>query len=126
MERKPFMNIAKLAFLSILLLFLSACSTPLDIIDNVTGGDTSSKGSYQALLFVSGEELQSAGETANDLNLEVGELIGTVKEKVAIEIPPTVELTSNYLEEGTKIYSVEGNTKIVLAKKANGDYEVFE
>lgn len=32
----------------------------------------------------------------------------------------------NFQTEGTEIYSVEGNTEVVLAKDENGNYEVFE
>ncbi|MBM7661804.1 hypothetical protein JOC85_002611 [Bacillus mesophilus] len=118
------MKIVKVFLVLSVLLSITGCS-PL-VNNNPTKVETSSNGSYKALLFVNGMELQSVGHTANESELVVGEFIGAVNEKVDIEIRPSDELTSNYLEEGTEIYSVEGNTKIVLAKKENGDYEVFE
>ena len=105
------------------LFIITACSILMDRSGIVTKEENRS---YQALLFVNGKEFHSVGETANELELVVEDFIGSVKEKIDIEIRPTVEFTSNYLEEGTEIYSVKGNSKIVLAKKDNGNYEVFE
>ncbi|MER2031095.1 MAG: hypothetical protein ABS903_18235 [Solibacillus sp.] len=56
----------------------------------------------------------------------VGDFIGTIKQKVDIEKRPTANLTSNYLNEGIKIYSVAGYTEVFLAKKDNGVFEVFK
>lgn len=113
-----------LSILLLLSIVLVACSTATK--ESKSNLEVGSEGSYQALLFVNGTEFESFGETAKELGLVPGELIGTIKEKIDIEKLPTVELTSNYLNEGTEIYSVDGNEKIVLSKKENGEYEVFE
>jgi hypothetical protein len=118
-------NVNKMGILLFFVLILiTACSTVNK--DNNLNSEISSEGSYKAILFVNDVEYQSVGETAKELGLVPGELIGTVKEKIDIEIRPTDELTSNYLKEGTEIYSVDGNIEIVLSKKENGEYEVFE
>ncbi|MFC7688081.1 hypothetical protein [Ureibacillus sp. GCM10028918] len=120
------MKILKVAVVLFGLFLITGCSTSSNSSTNATKVETSSKGSYKALIFVNSMELQSVGVTADESKLVVGEFIGTIKEKIPIEIRPTVELTSNYLGEGMEIYSAEGITEIVLAKKDNGDYEVFE
>ncbi|KGR89391.1 MULTISPECIES: hypothetical protein [Ureibacillus] len=109
-----------------ILLLITGCSTETNSNNHTTAVKTSSNSSYVAKIFVSGEVLNTGFEIANELGLEVGELIGTVKEKTDVEKRPTVELTSNFLDYGTEIYSVEGNPDIVLAKQDNGDYLVFK
>ncbi len=118
------MKISRIALAIIIMLIITGCSTTTNN-DNNSVSETSSEGSYEAILFVNGVELQSVGETAKELGLVPGEIIGKVTEKVDIEIVPTSELTSNYLNEGTKIYTVQGNTDMVLAKK-DGEFEVFD
>ena len=120
------MKIIKMALVLSILFLITGCSTATNSSNDATKVETSSNGSYVAVLFINGEVLNTVGETANDLELVAGKFIGTVKEKIDIEKRPTAELTSNYLTYGTEIYSVEGNREIVLAKKENGDYEVFK
>lgn len=86
--------------------------------------NTNEKGEHQALLFVNGKEFEAIA--TNEMEFVVGEFIGTVKEKIEIGKRPTIELTSNYLREGVEIYSVDGNPEVVLAKKENGNYDVFK
>lgn len=95
-------------------MLLTGCSTVTT--SNGTNVESSSSGSYKALLFVNGQELQTILETADEQGLVPGGLIGTVKAKVGIDVLPIMELTSNYLEEGIEIYTVKDNPKIVLAK----------
>ena len=113
------MNKIKMALVFSILFLITGCSTATKV-------ETNSNGSYVAVLFVNGEVLRTSGETANELELVAGEFIGTIKKKIDVEKLPTVELTSNYLNYGTEIYLVEGNPEIVLAKRENGDYEVFK
>lgn len=106
----------------ILTTIVTSCSQNESINDY----DILSETQYQALLFVNGKEMQSTGSTAQELGITPLELIGTIKDKIPIQLRPQQHLTSNYLETGTEIYSVEGNEEIVLAKHTNGDFEVFE
>lgn len=103
---------------------MTACSTATE--DSHLNSEINSEDSYKALLFVNNTEYQSIGKRAEDLGLAPGKLIGIVKEKIYIALRPTEELTSNYLSEGTEIYSVEGDPTMVLSKKENGEFEVFE
>ena len=89
-----------------------------------TESNNNEKVQYQALLFVNGKEFEAIA--TNEMEFVVGEFIGKVNEKIEIGKRPTIELTSNYLREGIEIYSVVGNPDIVLAKKKNGNYEVFK
>ena len=107
----------------VLFIILSGCSEPNS---QASVKESVSDGSYPALLFVSGEERRSIGKTSEELQVEPGKLVGTVTTKYSIEITPKKELTSNYLEEGTEIYSVDGEPTMFLAKKKDGKYEVFE
>ncbi|MEH7501566.1 hypothetical protein V7152_05890 [Neobacillus drentensis] len=90
------MKITKLALLLSTILLITGCSKKINNSDDHTNKDTNSSGSYKALLFVNGKELQTVGETAGELGLVLEEIIGTVKDKIDIEIRPIVELTSNY------------------------------
>ncbi len=110
----------------IIFVIVPGCSQNSANDSNKSIVESSSSGSHKSLLFVNGVELQTIGETAEELDLEPAELIGTVKEKLNIEERPKNNLTSNYLEVGTEIYSVKGKSDVVLAKKENGEYEVFE
>lgn len=115
-----------LILIILLLVIESGCSPSTTNENSSPIIESSTKNSYKALLFVNGKELQTIGKTAEELGLVPKDLIGVVKEKVNIELRPKVHLTSNYLEEETEIYSVVGNTEIVLAKKGNGELVVFE
>lgn len=106
-----------------IVLILTGCSTTTN---DDTHLESTSNGSYKALLFVNGKELQSIGKTAEDFEVLPGELIGTVKNRINIEKRPKAELTSNYIKIGTEIYSVQGNPEIVLAKTQENVYEIFQ
>ena len=116
------LSINLITLILIIMVIISGCS-PSSTSRNE---ESSSEDSYEALLFVNGEELQSIGETAEELGVSPKDLIGTIEDKINIEVRPKVELHSNYLEVGTEIYSVDVNPDIVLARKDNGEYEVFE
>ncbi|MFY3790685.1 hypothetical protein ACOQFO_03070 [Ureibacillus sp. MALMAid1270] len=120
------MKIINTALVLSILFLITGCSTSTNSSNDTSKVETSSNGSYVAVLFLNGEVLHTEFETANELELVAGEFIGTVKGKIDVEIPPTVEFTSNYLDYGTEIYSVDGNPGIVLAKQENGDYLVFK
>ncbi|TKC18472.1 hypothetical protein [Robertmurraya kyonggiensis] len=110
----------------ILLLILTSIVTSCTQNESTNDYDILSETQYQALLFVNGKEMQSTGSTTQELGITPLELIGTIKDKIPIQLIPKENLTSNYLEAGTEIYSVKGNEEIVLAKKENEEFEVFE
>ncbi|RTR32355.1 hypothetical protein EKG37_09325 [Robertmurraya yapensis] len=116
----------KILNIVLLLLLLTSLTTACSQNEATNQYDILSETQYQALLFVNGKEMQSTGSTAQELGITPLELIGTIKDKIPIQLRPQQHLTSNYLETGTEIYTVEGNQEIVLAKNLTGEYEVFE
>lgn len=107
------MRFIYISSLIILMLVITGCSETNNEEDEVEG---SSSNTYEALLFVNGKETQSIGKTAEDCQVEPGELLGKVETKYGLGIAPKKELTSNFLEEGTEIYSVDGKPNLTFVR----------
>lgn len=107
-------------------IILTGCSTESqeDITEQINAGEE--EASYAAILRVNEAEYYSIGnENQGKYTLE--EEIGEIKKRVPAEVLPRENLVSNYLDEGTLIFSVKENSNILLAeKKDKGGWEIFE
>lgn len=103
------------------LILLAGCNPGLDGFEYMGG---QSQGSYAAILRVNGAEYQYAGENLD--NYTLNQQIGKVEKKVPPEVLPRENYVSNYLPEGTVIFSVKENQNIVLAETEVGVFEIFE
>nr|WP_106783285.1 hypothetical protein [Lysinibacillus timonensis] len=77
-----------------------------------------------ARLTIDGIEYISIGEFSEGL-FTISQEIGEVKRKVDFDMIPYNDFESNYLEEGTKIYSVIESNSIVLAQVEEELFEIF-
>ncbi|MEB1807389.1 MAG: hypothetical protein LPK26_08815 [Bacillaceae bacterium] len=110
-------------YLVILFLVLTGCSSPPQEINKQNNSRV--EGSYAAILNISGEEYYSVGNK-NQGEYTISVEFGRVEKRVSPEVFPKENLVSNYLDEGTLIFSVEEDSKIFLAKtKEEGVYEIF-
>ncbi|QOY36612.1 hypothetical protein AWH56_002750 [Anaerobacillus isosaccharinicus] len=106
----------KALFFLIMLLFMT-----------LLGGCSSSPSkeiSYAAILIANETEYYSQGEIKDD-EFTLGEKIGEVQKKVAIEVRPKEDFSSNFLEVGEEIYSSNEDSKVIIVKRENGDYLKF-
>lgn len=105
-----------------LLMLLTGCANDNQMSSTM---DTASSASYKAILNVNGEEYISSGiENVNSYTIDSE--IGEVEKKISIEMYPFKSFESNYLEEGTKIFSVKEADNILLVEIDQGVYEIFQ
>lgn len=83
-----------------------------------------SSASYQALLNVNGDEYL-LGSSEDIGKYQIDTEIGEVVKKISLELYPYKSFESNYLEEGTKLYSVKESNYVLLAEIEPGKYELF-
>lgn len=87
--------------------------------------NNSGEACYAAILNINGEEYHSVGDKNNG-DYTIREEIGKVAKRVPPEVLPKENLASNYLDEGTLIFSVEEDSGIFLAETdEEGVYEIF-
>ncbi|MCA0970557.1 hypothetical protein LCM20_08165 [Halobacillus litoralis] len=86
-----------------------------------------SNGSYQAELTIRGVTYMSLGQW-NEGQYTIEEEIGEVKTKVDLDYRGDAPegISSNYLNEGTPIYSVQQYSDVFLAEREDGTYEIFD
>ncbi|MEC5425859.1 hypothetical protein QGM71_20605 [Virgibacillus sp. C22-A2] len=102
---------------------LTGCSSNSE--ENNNRNNSKEEGSYAAILNINGEEYYSVGDK-NQGEYTVSEEFGRVETRVPPEVLPKENLVSNYLDEGTLIFSVEEDSKIFLSEtKEDGVYEIF-
>ncbi len=108
-----------------ILIILTGCSTESHKVR--TGqANAGEETSYAAIIRVNESEYISVG-TENQGKYTVQEEIGKIKKRVPAEVLPQEHLVSNYLDEGTRIFSVSENRNILLAeKKGEKEREIFE
>ncbi len=106
-------------------IILTGCSTESQKVR--TGqANTGEEASYSAIIRVNESEYISVGNE-NQGKCTVQEEIGKIKKRVLAEVLPQEHLVSNYLDEGTRIFSVSENRNILLAeKKGEKEREIFE
>lgn len=108
--------------LSFILVIISGCSMEVQEFK----GQTTESPSYEAILIVNGDQYSSVG-TRNQGDYTLGEEVGKVVTRVPPEVLPKENFASNYLDEGTVIYSVKEDDDVFLVKTNEEDvYEVFE
>ena len=77
-----------------------------------------------ALLVIDGREYIDFGHLeVNEFTID--QLLGTVQEKVPLGITPTTNLSSNFFEVGTEIYSVKEVEHVFLVKVGEETFKVF-
>lgn len=87
-----------------------------------TGGE---EASYAAILRLNEAEYYSVGNE-NHGEYTIQKELGKVKERLPAEVLPREQLVSNYLDEGTRIFSVKEDRNVLLAKKDDDEYwEIF-
>ena len=107
---------------SFILMIISGCSMEVQ----ESKGPTSESASYAAILIVNGDQYLSVG-TKNQGEYTLGEEVGKVETRVPPGALPKDYFASNYLDEGTVIYSVLENGDVFLVEtKEEGVYEVVE
>lgn len=112
--------------LSVMLSFILMISTGCSIEVEEHTGTTSESASYAAILIINGAEYLSVG-TKNQGEYTLGEEIGVVETRVPTEVLPKENFASNYLDEGTVIYSVKEDDDVFLVEtNEEGVYEVVE
>ncbi|WNF38359.1 hypothetical protein RJD24_08030 [Bacillaceae bacterium IKA-2] len=99
--------------LLLVLIFIGGCSS-----------SPSKEISYAYILIANGTEYYLQGEI-KDNEFTLDEKIGEVQKKVAIEVMPKEDFSSNFLEVGEEIYSSNEDSKVIIVKKENGDYLKF-
>ncbi|MCZ8537341.1 hypothetical protein M9R32_09130 [Paenisporosarcina quisquiliarum] len=105
-----------------ILLIISGCSMEVQEFK----GPTSESASYAAILIVNGDQYLSVG-TKNQGEYTLGEEVGKVATRLPPEVLPKDDFASNYLDEGTIIYSVKEDNEVFLVETNEEDvYEVFE
>ncbi|QOY35120.1 hypothetical protein AWH56_020830 [Anaerobacillus isosaccharinicus] len=78
--------------------------------------------SYASILIANGTEYYLQGEIKDD-EFTLGEKIGEVQKKVAIEVMPKEDFSSNFLEVGEEIYSSNEDSKVIIVKRKNATYQ---
>lgn len=89
----------------------------------LSGCNSTTNGSYAAILIFNNEEFLSEGYAEAD-KYTIDNKIGTVSNKVKPEVMPTSNLWSNYLEKGTVLYSSKEDKSVILVNR-NEQIEVF-
>ncbi|RIW38791.1 hypothetical protein D3H55_00055 [Bacillus salacetis] len=98
------------------LLFISGCGTEEAAVPSELCG-------YGEMMTVNGKEyLRINEEKPLTLDKEMGEITS----KIDKALHPVADLTSNSLEEGTKIFSVRNHDDFLVAKTSNEKYLLFE
>ncbi|SET74641.1 hypothetical protein SAMN05421676_107164 [Salinibacillus kushneri] len=114
-----------LVLVSLIFIIFTGCSNDLqENNDNNSSNSGGDSGSYAALLKVNGVQYTSLGNVNKD-KYTINEKIGKVDKKVPVDVLPFKDFMSNYLEEGTPIFSIEENTDVVLAKREDETYEIL-
>jgi len=103
-----------------IIILLAACTGEESSLSQST---VESSSSYQALLNVYGDEYLSRFDDIGDYQID--KEIGVVEKKISVELYPYNSFESNYLEEGTKLYSVKYSNDLLLAEIEPGIYELF-
>ncbi|MDZ5472417.1 hypothetical protein SM124_11725 [Bacillus sp. 31A1R] len=110
--------------ISIFMVLTGCSSEPGNTDKNIIPEEAA--GSYVALLRINGAEYLSVGKD-NQGEYTIGKEIGKVEKRVPPEVMPRVDFVSNYLDEGTLIFSVKENNDVILVEtKVQGVYEIFE
>lgn len=104
-----------------LVIVLAACAGEESAPSRTT---VESSASYQALLNVNGDEYL-LGSSEDIGKYQIDTEIGEVVKKISFELYPYKSFESNYLEEGTKLYSVKESNYVLLAEIEPGKYELF-
>jgi len=110
--------------LSFILMIISGCSN--EVNNDITSDSVDESESYAAILIVNGNQYLSLG-ARNQGEYTLDEEIGKVETRVPPEVPPKENFASNYLDEGTVIYSVKEDGDVLLVEtNEEGVYEVVE
>lgn len=96
----------RMCFAIMLSLVLSAC------------GQETSSGSYAIIIVVNDNEYNGADSDLEDY--EPDKMIGSITKEVPVDVFPANN-QSNFFEEGTVIFSVKGETDVVIAENPKGD-----
>lgn len=98
------------------LIILSGCSTSPE-------NDVSQ--SYEPMVNVDGIIYTSNSLTKQE-NYTVGNVLGKIEKRVSSSEIQKENLTSNYHDKGTVIYTVKEDNEIVLIEQSPGVYSIFE
>ncbi|EIM05810.1 hypothetical protein A1A1_14269 [Planococcus antarcticus DSM 14505] len=98
-------------YILLCLMIVSGCSSEAQEGNNVA----TEEASYVGFVNIEGENY-SAHEFAENGEYTIVEELGEIKKKVPAEEIPKENLTSNYFEEGTKVFSVKEDPEIFLVK----------
>ncbi len=98
----------------------SGCSSNVQNASDVS----TKENSYMALLNIEGDSYYSY-DLAEEGEYTIMEEYGKVQKKIEGDVMPTENLTSNYLLEGTKIFTVKENSEVFLAK-VQDKYEIYK
>ena len=79
------MKIIKMALVLSILFLITGCSTAMNSSNDATKVETSSNGSYVAVLFVNGEVLHTVGERLMNWNLSLGNSLVQSKKKLILK-----------------------------------------
>jgi len=90
----------------------------------VSGCSDNTSNSHSAIIVINGEEYYGQ-KTVNQHEFKIKEKIGEVKKVIDKEKVPKEDFSSNAIEKGTKIYSVEEKGDIFLIKKNDNKYQIF-
>lgn len=77
-----------------------------------------------AMLIANGNRFTEVRESAGS-EFTIGEKVGEVQEKVASDVVPSSDYSSNALEVGTEIYSILEDPDIFLAKVSGSNYMIY-
>ncbi|ANU13028.1 hypothetical protein B481_3398 [Planococcus halocryophilus Or1] len=107
-------------YLLLCLTIVSGCSSNAQDASDVSTEEVS----YVAFLNIDGNNYFSY-DLAEKGEYTIAEEFGEVQKKIEGDVIPNENLTSNYLLEGTKIFSVKENPEIFLAK-VQDEYEIYK
>nr|WP_251047620.1 hypothetical protein [Planococcus sp. ISL-110] len=102
------------------MVILSGCSSEAQDANDVSIEEVS----YVALLNIEGDNYYSY-DLAEKGEYTIVEELGEVQKKIKGGVMPKENLTSNYLLEGTKIFTVKEDPEVFLAK-VQDKYEVYK
>ncbi|MEK3981372.1 hypothetical protein MKY37_20375 [Psychrobacillus sp. FSL K6-2836] len=111
-----------IVILSSIFVIIAGCSNDYKENNNVVDVDRSV--TYEAIVIINGAEYHFVGPENKD-EYTLGEAIGKVKKRVPLEVGPSENFVSNYLNEGTLIFSVIEDSEIYLAETEDSVYEIF-
>lgn len=104
--------------------FLSGLTLLIGILLIGCNGD-STGGSYGGYLIVDDNRYVWQGDIENE-EFTVAEKIGEVNKKVAIEVMPKENLSSNLLEVGEEIFTSNEDGKVIIVKRNfDGEFDKF-